>query len=362
MRLWDLNTDQELRNFQGYSSVALSHDGRLLAAASKNDTAWVRNIATGEEHILQGHRGGVNSVSFSPDSNLLATSDDNTVRLWNTATGQQLPHIFKHKDYVWSVVFSPDGKKLATASAREETARLWDVETGNELPTHDQGHGGRVWRVVFSPDGNLLATASEDGTARLWNSDTGKRLKLFRHEAPIQGITFSPDGKLLATASNDNTAWVWNIANDKQPLQILPRHEKSVETIAFSSDGQWIATGSRDNTARVWITATGDLLYTLDGHQNSFDGVKGIIFSPSGKHLVTAASDKVLMWQVGDIEDMLAINCNWVRHYLENNSNVEKTDRHLCDNIPPITPSQQITGVSTDTPSSSVLPHTQTVP
>ena len=42
------------------------------------------------------------------------------------------------------------------------------------------GHTGGVSSVVFNQDGTLIATASDDGTARIWETDTGTRLTTVR--------------------------------------------------------------------------------------------------------------------------------------------------------------------------------------
>jgi WD40 repeat protein len=50
------------------------------------------------------------------------------------------------------------------------TARLWDVQTGEEVRRF-AGHTNEVRNVAFSPDGRYILTASADRTARRWLVD-----------------------------------------------------------------------------------------------------------------------------------------------------------------------------------------------
>ena len=215
--------------------------------------------------ILTGHTGSVWGVSFSPDGRLLATaSEDETAWVWDPATGEHLRTLAGHADGVRGVAFSPDGRLLATAS-RDETARVWDPATGKRRRMLT-GHTGSVWGVSFSPDGRLLATASVDGTAGVWDPATGQHLRtLTGHADGVWGVAFSPDGRLLATASADQTAWVWDPATG-QHLRTLTGHDGRVQGVAFSPDGRLLATAGEDGKARLWDPATGEHLRTLAGH------------------------------------------------------------------------------------------------
>src|SRR6516162_6220127 len=57
------------------------------------------------------------------------------------------------------------------------------------LPT---GHSDQVTSVSLSGDGKLLATASEDLTAILWETATGKKLHTFQgHLWPVTSVSLS---------------------------------------------------------------------------------------------------------------------------------------------------------------------------
>src|SRR5712692_2327772 len=69
------------------------------------------------------------------------------------------------------------------------------------------GHTGSVRSVAFSPDGHLVLTGSVDGTARLWESQTGQPLATYQgHTDSVFSVAFSPDGHLVLTGSGDRTA------------------------------------------------------------------------------------------------------------------------------------------------------------
>ena len=290
-----------LRTLTGHArevySVAFSPDGRLLATASLDGTAWVWDPATGKHlRTLTGHASTVWLVAFSLDGRLLATaSPDQTARVWDQATGDWLRTLTGHTDTVTSVAFSPGGL-LATASY-DGTARVWDPATGDCLRTLT-GHGSKVYSVAFSP-GGLLATASHDGTARVWDPATGKHLRtLTGHAEGVWAVAFSPDGRLLATVSIDKTARVWDQATGDW-LRTLTGHTDIVWAVAFSPDGRLLATGSVDNTARLWDPASGEHLRTLTGHTGP---VQGVAFGRDGRLLATASDDKTArLWGLGSV-------------------------------------------------------------
>lgn len=132
VRLWDVATRKLLQSFDGHQkkvlSVALSSDGKLLAAGGEDESIRVWEISTGNQvHKFTGHRGSVLSVAFSLDSKQLASGgEDQTIRIWELSTAKEVGQFRGHRGAVVSLAFSPDGKSLASGS-RDMTALIWEL-------------------------------------------------------------------------------------------------------------------------------------------------------------------------------------------------------------------------------------------
>src|SRR5262249_41599293 len=164
--LWDLETKQEVRRFgtgrQGARSVAISSDGRLIAAANGTATVW--NTESGQQ--LFNSRDNETSVAFSPGSLLLAKGNFRWVSVVDPLTGKLLCRFDrkKHDHESHSLAFSPDGRLLAFGDG--DQFRLVEIATRREHVF--KGHVGKVTAFAFTPDGKALVSGSTDCTGLVW--------------------------------------------------------------------------------------------------------------------------------------------------------------------------------------------------
>jgi WD40 repeat protein len=213
-----------------------------------------------------------------------------------------------HEAVIKSAAFSPDGRTLVTASM-DGTARLWDTATGKETLVL-RGHEGIVTSAVYSSDGRIVVTASDDKTARIWDVATGREIAVLRgHKDAVQLAVFSPDGGSVVTTSyNDadtlgtveNAARVWDAATGKE-VAIMRGHDTVISSAAFSPDGKIVVTASLDRTARLWEAETGREIAILR-HEAP---VATTAFSPDGKTVLTAPYDKpAQLWDAATGKEM----------------------------------------------------------
>jgi WD40 repeat protein/tetratricopeptide (TPR) repeat protein/predicted Ser/Thr protein kinase len=323
---------------------SFSPDGKLVVTASNDDTAVVRDVATGQTLATLHHHGDVVQAWFSPDPEgrwVLTASRDGTARVWQARTGRAVTLPLRHgaplrcayfnhdatlvvtagndqRARIFSVkedgpagepvsherninwaVFSPDGKWLATAS-EDHSARIWDVATRQPI-TPPLVHDAAVTQVAFSPDSKVLASCGNDQMARLWRVGPDipleqRRIAALRHEDPVKWASFSPDSQRVLTVSEDRTAKIWSVADGRLDAPPLVHGSDVRRYAAFTPDGCWVLTASDDNTGRVWDAHTGKPATTTLTHNGLVHATVG---SPNGHTVLTVSDDRsVRLWDL----------------------------------------------------------------
>jgi WD40 repeat protein len=137
--------------------------------------------------------------------------------------------------------FSPDEKYLASVLAGN-MVHLIESESGKES-IKLQGHTGNINRVMFSPGGEMILTVSNDNTARLWESASGRLVTVWDHPSEVTEGQFSPDGSHVVTLSTSG-ARLWKVQSDQQGIDLGGKQQ--YDAIIFNPDGSTVLLVSSD--------------------------------------------------------------------------------------------------------------------
>lgn len=277
----------------------------LVVLVSFSGYQWWRAIQAQEEtaselyysNILVTQRHIENDQQDLARKALWKTPEDHRHWEWGYLLNQTHKYsrsLEGHSDWLYSAEFSPDGTRIVSAS-QDGTARVWDAETG-ELLRELVGHDKAVTHAHFNWNGSRIVTASHDKTARFWNAQSGEQLQeLTGHTGVISDVRFRRDGNQIVTASYDNTARIWEVLDDRDGAGnwvteqfVLEGHTEKVTAAAYSLDSRFLVTASRDRTARIWDAETGELLHELLGHEDAIEDAR---FSWNGSQVVTGSHD-----------------------------------------------------------------------
>ncbi|MFF8382081.1 AAA family ATPase [Streptomyces kanasensis] len=318
------------------AAVALSGDGRLLAAASG---AWVSLWDVSDRRrparvgTLPQFPGTVSALSFRPgpsDRPLLATGEvAGRVRLWDVAAPahprrvSEAPGALPHQ--VGGLVFDAQGHTLiATAMGYERGfdggVRAWAV-TDPSRPTalHNAHLAARtppLRGVAAAPAGGHVYTGDTvSGRLRVWRTGPGTAPVPVRGTAGgqmVMALAADPRGRLLVTGSGESLVRFWDVSDPLSPVAAgaPSRAGGPVFSVGFSTDGRLAAAGNSIGEIRLWDTTdparTAGYGLPVSGHRGT---VRSLVFTPHDGTLISGGEDGTLrLWQT-DPDAARAVVC-----------------------------------------------------
>ena len=314
VRLWNAADGRELRavtldendRMSAQNAIALSHDGKLLAAITEKVSASMSGMETKRQvalfEVASGRKtqtlnvkttktqfAGFNqpnaietiSLAFSaaPGSAAdlwLAVRDDESMKIFDVASGRELKTIAlqsgKQADpsiemFASKFLFSRNRQMLSAVSDRNKI-KLVDVASGNTLHTlsgHDAS-SSTIVGISFSDDGKLLASSATDNQIKLWDVASGREVRTLSGAAmPITDIAFSPDGKSITLAGQQAvSSWELTTGGVRRAVALPDDYAgaglvgMSERGSLLSADGKLVVAGSNNQPlAKVWEVSTG---------------------------------------------------------------------------------------------------------
>lgn len=246
----------------------------------------------------------VSSVAVSPNGKLLAACGQNmtnsTLELRDPASGKLITTLSTlATDQYYQVAFSRDGSMVAASrsvvtNTGYQNVEVWSVPQHKLIETLATEMTGQVGGMSFSADGSVLAVGGTGysgqayvGEMQLWNVSNGTLITpLYPSIYFINAVQYSPDGTQLAiggitydvvAGAANGSVEIWNPASESKDLVLkMPPASAAVTSLAYSKDGNVIYAGSKIGV-QSFDTANGLIL------ENDVVGsVNGLSVSPDG--------------------------------------------------------------------------------
>jgi len=208
---------------------------------------WKRPSATEPFVLLKTlhhHSDWVNDLAAShetPGQFYSASKDRTACRL--DAEGNPVRQYIGHEDNVCSVV--ERGTQLVTGSW-DGTAKVWDANTG-ELQHSLEAGPARAVAVAVLPTGEIL-TGAQDASLRVFRGAECTKKIDNAHEAIIRSISVSSTH--IVTASNDAMLKMWSL--DLCEMGSLVGHSNFVYDVAHAADNTTLFSVAEDCTLKRW--------------------------------------------------------------------------------------------------------------
>jgi len=214
---------------------------------------------------LIGHDSPVRCVALIAEDTLATGGLDAQVLVWKRPTPNDKFAVVKtlahHSDWVNDIAPAASGG-FYTAS-KDRTACRLDAEWNLQMKF--EGHTDNVCCLVEC--GAQLVTGSWDGTAKVWDANTGECRHTLEVGQYAVTVAVLPTGEII-TGSSDAALRIYRGAECVNTIENA--HGDMIRAISVGSTN--FVTGSKDQSIKIW-SFDGVEMAVLPGHQNFIYGV-----------------------------------------------------------------------------------------
>lgn len=251
-------------------------------------------------HTLSLSHSTIGTVSINPSADWLAFGCPKTQQLliweWRSET-----YILKQSGHAYGMrclAYSPDGIVVATGG-EDGTLKLWNSQSGFCYVTLPKSHTAAITAVEFA-NPTVVLSASLDGTVRAHDLHRYRNFKTYTSDIPCQFLSMAVDksGEVVCAGSAEPfRACVWSVQTGKL-TDVLTGHLGPVSALAFHPVRGHLASASWDGTVKVWD------LYKSDSTPETFESGADVVcvaFRPDGNQICSGTIRGLLrFWDVED--------------------------------------------------------------
>jgi WD40 repeat protein len=176
--------------------------------------------------------------------------------------------------------------------------RIWSWH-GKLLQTLEKQHEA-VLALAYSADGEQIISGGMDDCLAIHSLPEGRVRTLATGHGAVNRVMFLE--KLLISAGRDRALRLWEPGTGEL-VKTLDAHNDSVYTLAVSANGQLLASGGRDGTVRLWETSSWVRQGVLRGHKHS---VLAVAVHPNGRTIASGSADGTIKFWDATSQELTA--------------------------------------------------------
>jgi WD40 repeat protein len=201
VNILDLNTDRVVRSFRdekdSYPDVLALSNNRV-ACIEVTGKVHIWNIET-DEHLATPLKTASCLLEL-PNKQLVICREPGRITLHNATTYELIETLHGHKAVVWSLLLLSESEMAS--SSQDKTIKIWNFETGQRLRSLT-GHVGECIHLSLLKNDMLVSAAFEDDNKiHLWKWKSGQLVKTIREDHEIRTFLALKESDYLATASS----------------------------------------------------------------------------------------------------------------------------------------------------------------
>ncbi len=282
---------QVLRDGGPATAVSYGDGGRVLVTGHADRTVRIRDPVTGAVVRTLEAAAPVRAVDVGPGAGsdrtaVAAAGDDGAVQVWAPGADAAIAVPGQHAD-VAEVAFSPDGRAVASAGA-DGAVVVADAASGRAQRELRRAASAQqpvpVNDVTWTPDGRRVIAVDDDGVLAIWDVAAGELVReIHGHDGRAVAVDVLGGGSPAATGGADGSAAVWDIETGTEVTRVRARGP--VADVSSSSDGRRLLVVDVVGNATVVDGATGTVLRSV--------AAPGV--SPLAARLDPAAPDRAVV-------------------------------------------------------------------
>lgn len=263
-----------------------TNNSETNAVASSTDTTSQDVLQTKDDDPPLS----MNRITPSNDPGNTETITSSAVAVTSTILTNKIAPLLSKAPIIASALHV-DGTMMALAVNRQVV--VLDVEKRVFVGAIDFPLG-EIHAVTYSQDGKFLVVGGgEPGSSGgfvIYDHNSKPIFQWNEEFDVIQSLAISNNNSLVAVGSPKRIIRVIDIQNGNEKF-VIKKHTDWLTALRFSPDGLLLASGDRFGSLYLWNAETGEEFANLKEQNGT---VRGIHFSPTTDHLISASEDGFL--------------------------------------------------------------------